>query len=284
MRVGIIFFGLPRHTSVTLPSIKKYILEALEGHTVFIESCLSLQDSIANERSAEFTHLDATNYEFFKQYPHQFVPPNLLLNNYLHAELLKFGDKWADDGQSLNNLMMQLQCIKNAYINCKQHDCDIYLFVRPDLIIHEPIPIQLFIKKYAHKNAILLPSWQWHGGVNDRFAIATKVSAEIYGLRYDQVLAYCTNKQKPLHSESFLRYLLSLHQVKIKTCQTKMSRVRVIGPIKDEIFSCVMRMGGFKNAFYAQMNQLVLLDRILGLLKVTLRYVAMQLKLTRRPW
>lgn len=279
MKIGIIFFGLPRNTQSTLPSIKKFIFDALAGHEIFIESCFSLQSYISNAHSNEATILDQSNYDFFKQYPHQFIQPEALLDKDLFEQVIQFGDKWKDNGRSLKNLLMQLNCIQIAYLRCKKHDCDFYIFVRPDMIIHEIIPIKAFIGGYANKKAVLLPSWQWHRGINDRFAITTRSAADIYGLRTQQTVNYCLDSKKPLHSEGFLQHLLSINNVKIRTFNTKMSRVRANGHISAEEFSPVKRMGGFRPACYAQLHQIYLKDSLLGLVKIVGYYFS---KVTRQ--
>ncbi len=262
IKIGVIFFGLPRDTSVTLPSIKRYILDILDDYEVFIESCFSWQEQVVSVRSGENGAINESNYDFFKSHSHQFLTPSQLLDLSIYEQISKFGDPWCNGGVSLRNLLMQLNCIKKAYLQCKENNCDFYFFVRPDIVIEESIPINLFFAKGKNKNAALIPSWQWHeGGVNDRFAIVTKSSADAYALRYDHVLEYCKSKGLPLHSESLLAYQFKRNNVKIWTFPAKMSRVRLGGVVKEECFSMINQMGPSKSILQSQLSQIVLKDR-----------------------
>lgn len=279
MKIGIIFFGLPRCTEITLPSIQQFIIEPLAEHELFIESCFALQDEISSTHSKEQSVLDASNYDFFKQFPHQFVLPENLLETDLHQTILQFGDRWHDNGLSLKHLMMQLNCIQRAYLKCKQQNCDFYIFIRPDLLIHEFIPMSLFFKQHAFQRSVLVPCWQWYRGVNDRFAVVSKSAADTYGLRYSKIVDYCKYLNRPLHSETFLLYQLVHNDICIKTCTSKMSRVRVNGAIEFETFSAVKRMGGFKLAIYAHSRQLMFLDKLIGFWNIFKYYIAKFLKI-----
>ena len=278
MKIGIIFFGLPRCSALTVPSIQNFIIDELKKHELFIESCLSLQTSVLNVRSDENHQIEDINYDFFRSYPHQFIEPDSLLDMKLHAELLRFGDAWEDNGASLRNLLLQLASMQKAYLNCKKNECDFYIFVRPDLIIQDPIPLQNFISRFADKHAIMLPGWQWFKGVNDRFAIASKSAADAYGLRYDHLLSFCRNSHRPIHSERFLSSQLSSHQIIIKTCTTRMSRVRASCQARDEVFSVVRRMGGFKCALHAQLGQVVWSQKLIGLTQIVMYYLTKPFK------
>jgi hypothetical protein len=285
IKVGIVFFGLPRASAMTLPSIQQYIFDELSEYAVFVESCLTEQASIHNPRSNELCQLDQSNYDFFKTKPHEFLLPNALLDTELHARLLQFGDAWEDDGLSLKNILMQLHSLKRAYLRAKQHDCDVYVFVRPDLLIHEYIPIQAFIRQYANKNAAMFVSWQWFGGMNDRFAVASALAADAYALRYDQVLNYCQTYNKPLQGERFLAACLKNAQVAIKTCRTPMSRVRATGEIKAENFSSANGKRGFKNKWLTVVGQVRLQDQVLTLIEMIAYFfysIAVRLKIAKK--
>ena len=287
IKVGVIFFGLPRATAVTLPSIQQYVFDELKEYSVFVESCLTIQDSVNNPRSNELCALDKSNYDFFKTKPHQLLLPNELLDANLHRQLLQLGDAWQDNGQSLKNLLMQLHSIKLAYLKAKQNECNVYLFIRPDLLIHDYIPIKEFIQQYAHKKAAMVPSWQWFGGLNDRFSVVSAQAADAYGLRYDQILNYCLANKQPLHGESFIADCLKNNQTIIKTCRTKMSRIRASGEIKSEQFSNIMGKRGFKNVLFAIFSQVRLQDKMLTLFelfKFTLYSVAVKLKIAQRRY
>lgn len=272
MKIGIIFFGLPRHTQTTYPSIEQFIFNELAEHEVFIESCFSYQAHISNAHSNENIVLDKENYTPFDQFPHLFISPDSLLDQALYEKVLKFGDKWKDNGKSLQNLLIQLNCIKKAYLRCKKNDCDFYFFVRPDLLIEDTIPIKAYLTQYVNSKTLMLPSWQWFKGINDRFAVTSKLAADTFGLRYDEALSYCEINNQPLHSEAFLFHQLTKNNVKIKTCSAKMYRVRANGKIEQETFSVVKRMGGYKKAFLAQMNQMELKQRVIGILKIILYF------------
>lgn len=271
LRVGIVFFGLPRCTKITLPTIEKYILCGLPvGCELFICASFSYQTKVTNKRSCEDGDVLASNYDYFLQYPHIFTAPEHLLDMALYEQLCTYGDKtWHDEGMSLRNLMLQLNSLRLGYLACKKNECDFYIFVRPDLFIHDLIPIADFIKKMrGQSNAVMVPSWQWHRGINDRFCVAGRQAADVFALRYERMLNYCQVSGREMHSERFLAHELRAHNVTIKTCSARMSRIRINGGIVQEEFSPLHRMGGSGIAFRAQCAQLYYRHKVLGIVRL----------------
>jgi hypothetical protein len=270
LKIGVIFFGLPRNSYLCLPSIQRFVFEELAGHEVFIESCLSLQQTICNGRSNEVGVLEQSNYAFFQTHPHRFISPKDIFDDKLHSELMSHGDPWNDQGISLKNLLLQLALLKIGYLNCKKNNCDMYLFVRPDLLIIDRVPIATFISRHYGKKAMMVLSWQWWGGCNDRFALATRSAADAFGMRYDKLLDYCNKHDKPAHSERFLFEQLRSSKVRIVSCSTKMARVRTTGEVVNEDYSTTgVAMGGFIRATFAQFSLVHRFSALRGVLMVS---------------
>jgi uncharacterized coiled-coil protein SlyX len=99
--------------------------------------------------------------------------------------------------------------------------------LRPDLDIIDDIDLD-FLLSLATGSSVIVPGWQFFGGVNDRFAIAApgKPSA-VYANRLGKVFQYLSLTGRSFHSENYLFDVLSLQNLRIlPVVQTRFVRVR----------------------------------------------------------
>ena len=84
-----------------------------------------------------------------------------------------------------------------------------------------------------------MPGWQFFGGVNDRFAIASAgLASETYANRLDTIFQHLTLTNRPFHSEQYLFDILALRKIRVlPIVQTRFVRIRsgkVLHPEKTQ--------------------------------------------------
>ena len=246
MKIVIVFFGITRSLSSTLPSIEKNIITPIRKFgNVSMLGHFFQQEAIDNPRSNENGLLDQNEYKLLNLDWTQLEKTDLCLDKWQFQRICKHGDAWNDDFKSLKNLIHQLHSLYCVTQEAIKYQPDIVLFCRPDLLYHDNFsPI---LNKAAHqtkKQNAYIPFWQWQTGLNDRFAICTgRKSIEAYGMRIEQIQNYFETFNEPLHSERLLKFALARQRIHVKPVRLRASRVRLGGEVKDESFSFLYHMG-----------------------------------------
>ena len=114
-RIAVLFFGLPRCSSVCMPSIERNLLEPLRalgvGAEIHTLHHLNRQQEVVNPRSNENGALDEDNYRWFAGREGVVEAPDPALIATMLPSLLAFGDTYGDGGASLRNLLFQLMIL-----------------------------------------------------------------------------------------------------------------------------------------------------------------------------
>lgn len=238
MKISIAFFGLPRCSRITVPSIEDNIFKQIPRNaTVKCFYHFYQQNEVVNAHSNESGQLDQANYDFFKSFEGILEKPEDVLPNLNFEEFKKFGNAWGGkDFNSLKNLLLQLNSLKKVTQLVEESDPDCVLFARPDLCYHDPLLAKNYDLALKFKDAVIIPEWQWGLGVNDRFAVLGKNAYKIYGKRIDEAQNYCLEGNRPLHSERFLKYVILKNHKELFTLDAKASRVRINGEFAKEKF------------------------------------------------
>lgn len=237
MKIAIAFFGLPRCTVKAFPSIEENILKQLPAEaSVKCFYHFYQQTHVVNAHSCENGELDLSNYERFKEYDGLLEKPEDVLPGLPFEKLKKFGDAWKGDFTTLKNLLLQLHSLKKVTELVESFEPDCVLFVRPDMVFHDPIKALYYRMCQMLSDSVFLPEWQWGIGVNDRFAIVDKSAYQTYGKRLDEAINYCLEGNRPLHSERLLKYALIKNKKEIYILKAKASRIRVNGEFAPEKF------------------------------------------------
>ena len=243
MKIAVAFFGLPRCSRLTFPSIEREVLSRFPQEAeVKCFFHLYQQDSVHNVRSGESGVLAPENYDPFKGMNGELQTPDSFLGGSDLAALKVYGDTWKDEFKSLQNLLMQLNSLKCVTRKVQSWGPDIVVYLRPDLLYHSPLPDWSFNYCYENPKAIFVPGWQWGKGLNDRFAICGNQTYLVYGNRIDQCIEYCKTMRDSLHAERFLKYVLQKNQLKILLMMSRASRVRINGDVRDEDFKQKMSL------------------------------------------
>lgn len=236
---AIAFFGIDRRLDLTAASIFKNIVEPAEalfevksvGHLWRIQR-------INNQRSGEFGSFPSPRVSLLPAGEYRIEPPLDLPTIRELQELCRFGDFWQDEFTSLSNLYSQLVSLCRATEMALQLRPSCVIFVRPDLAYHDSLRRALKVAVAAERELILLPHWQPHGGLNDRFAICCGDRAiRAYGMRLKSARNFCQSTGGALHSERLVRFAIAKAGVQVRTIQARASRVRLDGRVHPEDFS-----------------------------------------------
>jgi hypothetical protein len=237
MKIAVALFGIPRASDQALPTLLHTALRSVRelGHVkVFYH--LFHQTHIRNPRSGEDAPLPPDNYKPFEQFEGELEPADACLQRWSYEELKANGDAFGDDFQSMRNLVHQLHSLWTVTERAASWRPDVVLFLRPDLVYHDPIPAQWVVAARRNPDLVVLPDWQWWGGVNDRLAVCGRSSFAAYGRRIELAARYCEQTRRALHSERLLRFALRHAGVRLRTRPLRASRIRIDGRIVEENF------------------------------------------------
>lgn len=239
MRIALAFFGLPRCSPVTFPSIQAGLVAPLAAAgELRVFHHLWRQQHVGNLRSAEDHHLDARNYDPFGGFEGTIAEPPPQPSALLQR-IAAHGDAFHDGFLSLRNLLLQLESLYEVTQRIAAAQPDMVVFARPDLLYHEPLAPGDIAFALAHPDSVTLPCWESWGGFNDRFALCGARAWRAYGGRLLLADHYCERTRSPLHSESFLAHAMQFAGVHVRTMPMRASRVRVDGRIEEEDFQGV---------------------------------------------
>lgn len=236
--IAVAFFGMPRCSAATVPSIEARILQPLrECARVRVTYHLFHQLRIDNPRSGEAGELDPSNYDFVAPYAGRLEAPPDLRDTAVYEIARQRGDYWHDAGKSLHNLLLQLRSLESVWREVQTHDPDAVVFLRPDLLYHDAIDLGLVRYIARHPWACAVPDWQWHHGCNDRFAICGRRAATVYATRAQLIEEWCRVHRGPFESEALLAFALRRGGARVLAMPLRASRVRIGGTVQAEPFT-----------------------------------------------
>lgn len=232
--VNICMYGLNRSLGVTVHSIDEKILRPLKSVASEIYSYAAFNVTASGEfsskRSGEgLSRIADDQQDLLPGFQIQLVDQDDFDAGFKLTDVLIFGDHYQDDGGSVLNMMRALHALKSCYNSIPLHARQSFptIFVRPDLDIIDDLDIE-FLLSHATGNSIVVPGWQFFGGVNDRFAVAAAGHAsDAYANRFDTVFQYLALTGRPFHSERYLFDVLNLKRIKfLPIVQARFVRVR----------------------------------------------------------
>lgn len=241
-RCAFVFFGIDRRLDLTGPVIDTMaVAPARARFDVSASGFLWTPARIDNPRSGEAADLTPPRFDCLPRGNYRCAPPRPPETVPLFSQLAAFGDYW-DDGQlSLSNVVAQLESLRRATDMALARDPDIAVFLRPDLLYHDSFAVVLDRATDAAATGrplALVPHWQPHGGLNDRFAICVGEAAiRAYGHRISVALDFCRTTGQPMHSEKLVRHALTRAIVPVGRIALRASRVRIDGRAWPEDFS-----------------------------------------------
>lgn len=138
---------MPRNSAICYPSIVEKIYGSINNFNVRSFYHFYDKEEVVNERSGESDVLLKTNYSCFEFMEGIIESPDLCLESWGFERLKSFGDTWNDNYASIGNLIHQLNSLYKVtnLIEVSLFDPDVVIFVRPDLIYHDILPMYSLI-------------------------------------------------------------------------------------------------------------------------------------------
>lgn len=239
MRIVVAFFGITRSLSLTVESIRANVVSPARsvGETVLVGHFFD-QNFVENPRTGESSALDPTEYKLLGLDSVQREQPSACLERWDFDRIRSNGDHWKNGFTSTSNLVHQLHSLWSVTKIALEYDPDIVAFVRPDLRYHDSLETAFMLAARARRACMLIPRWQWYGYLNDRFSICRGVRAiQAYGLRVERIPSYFIHLNRPLHSETLMRFAVDCSGLRIVPIEARASRVRAGGEVVAEDFS-----------------------------------------------
>ena len=269
-RVVIAFYGITRSLKYTIESIRSNVIEParLVGDVTLLCHFFK-QATISNPRTSEFGLLDLDEWKLLTPDFISLQEVDTATEDVHIQKLTPYGNAWEDNGESLRNVLRQMLSLQRVTAMISNHvqSADVVIFLRADMEYHDRFPMEKLIQS-IHPYKVMIPFWQWSGGLNDRFAICGRLSYQIYGSRVEKSLAYCQCYFKPLHSERLLMYVLMRSPIQLAVTSMRATRVRFNGQRALESFNQVKlgkRIDGFLRCNFC--TSLLILGIRLGLVK-----------------
>lgn len=249
-RIAIAFYGITRSLKYTIDSIRENVIDpARVVGEVTVFSHFFKQADINNPRTGEVGALDTEEWQLLQPDVSKLDEVDLDLEDRYIRELMPYGNAWEDEGQSLRNILRQMVSLQRVTTMIQERlpTVDLVFFLRADMEYHDRFPVGEWIN-VIRPYTVMIPFWQWSGGLNDRFAICGRQSYAMYGARVTRSLAYCQHHHKPMHSERLLMFVLMRSPIQLAVTSMRATRVRSNGQRASETFSQVKiakRIDGF---------------------------------------
>lgn len=156
----------------------------------------------------------------FATTPQEFV--DMQIEPQMAGTCNKYGDYWGDKtcGVTLNYLrglysQKQVHGMIVAHEHTRKQKYDIVVMLRPDVLFTRQLNLKYFdsaadgLFGKPQKAILFTPSWSTWGGANDRFMLGARGSVMHALQRLDYTVAYCARKNGKLHSETFLKWVIT---------------------------------------------------------------------------
>lgn len=237
-QINICLFGITRSLNYTHKSIIQNIIEpAQKVGKVKIFAHFFDQKTIKNVRSNE-NNSNNREYTFFDYNEVILEEPRAIDDFACWPKIERYGDAWQDNWQSTQNLLHQLSSLYQVSLLSCAEKPDLVLYIRPDLKYHKSFKNTLkSALSQREKSICWLPKWQSYWGLNDRFSVCSGDASKIYGQRFSQISDFVSENECSLHSENFLKFVMSKTQTRVKNLNITASRVRSNHVQVEEDFS-----------------------------------------------
>jgi hypothetical protein len=187
--------------------------------------------------------LDINEYKLLNPDYYKIDEQSIFDKNYNYEYIYKYGDAWNNNNESLHNLIRQLNSLQSVFNLTKDKKYDYYLILRPDLLYNKKIDIQIILENLNTEH-IMIPNFGWNKIIldgsnkqlNDRFAFGTYKSIEIYCNRINYIKLYFEKLNIPLHSESFVYFIMNYFNINYKLIDFNAQRIRSNGIIEKKIY------------------------------------------------
>jgi hypothetical protein len=237
-KIAICYWGMTRSTKYVYNSHFNNLFNVLKNnsidykvfmHTWKVENDQNIVwENVCNEQVdyQEYTLLQPDVYKIEEQ---KKFTDQLIFSDYFNRELY---DKYGGDThhewrpQLIKNHLCALESQKRVYkmANDTGETFDYVIFIRPDVQILNPFDINIL---NAHFD-IIIPSYDHHEGLNDRFAIIHFKNATNYACRIDEIKEFRKNNGR-IVSEKYVKFIINKYYNNLKYIDFSMKIVRPNG-------------------------------------------------------
>lgn len=237
MKIAIAFYGITRSLRYTIDSIERQIfVPARAAGQVKVYAHFFMQVRIDNPRTDEVGLLDTEEWQLLNADQVLLEPPDIELEDWYVSQLFPFGNAWEDQGQSLRNILRQLISLERVTRAIEADaGADVVVFVRSDLRYHDPFDFSAWASS-VQPLTVIVPFWQWSGGLNDRFAVCGCETYGVWGLRIQHALRFCRTKRRSFHAERLLMDVIKHSPVRFTVMPLRATRIRMNGGEAAETF------------------------------------------------
>lgn len=238
VRIAVCFYGIVRSLSSTISSIRSNVIQPARGvGDLRVFAHLFDQTTISNPRSGEFGILETGQHSLLCADRIELERPGVQESRLERLKSLARVDPWGDGFRSLNNLLHQLYSLGRVQQMASEWGADVFVFVRPDLRYLDSFSSVLDqAAQEASRPVVFYPSWQLHGGLNDRFAVVCgSTAARAYSNRGKSLETLLASASR-FNGERLLRFALFQARVKLVPFYVRAERVRLGGRVVVESF------------------------------------------------
>jgi len=249
MKFCFCFFGLNRSLSKTIASIEQQVFGPVRkagfDYTVYA-AFMDPGETFTNYRSGEVGCAPERGSEQLLGTKKFLMIDQTKADQQLDNSMA-FGsrDPWGDHYTSVRNACRALVSLDAVTKLWEENEADpdqtIFVYLRPDMIYHDPLPLKDITDAFAKfgANLFLTPFWATFGGLNDRMAVLGSNAARAYGHRIQIMDTFLAELGTGMHAETFVRYVASRIPSALDqpALQMTASRLRSNGKLRREYFS-----------------------------------------------
>jgi hypothetical protein len=233
-RVAVCYWGMVRTLEQCYPSHKKYVYDVLEDNKIEYDIFMHTWTT-EGKQWVWFWNVDTPNNFSACEL---LQPKHLAVENqdeyvasldYENTKDIYQNFSAADRVWKEPRLVLNLLCalesqrrVLDMVLQSTEH-YDLVIFIRPDVRIVDPLPIQEMLS--LKENDIIIPNFAHHRGLNDRFAIMPLTMAPHYAYRKDD-LPELRQKVDFITSERLLKYICEKYSFHIILAEFRFDFVR----------------------------------------------------------
>lgn len=245
MKIALCFYGLNRSLSITHRSILEQVIAPWsQAHEVkLFGAFLQPAGGIHNPRSQELgvpveqDSLGLLAFDATELVDQAQLDQAIGFDGFLP----ELKDYYADGHQSTRNIFRSLFALRQAHALARQSfDPDIVVFLRPDLFYIDRWDTSGMLGKLqaSGPQAVLTPIWQQWGGLNDRLAVCSRTSAQVFASRFEHILEFVIATEEGIQAERLLLWHCLQQGLDFSSCFAERAiRVRATGLFREENFA-----------------------------------------------
>ena len=249
MKICLAVVGLARSLDICLPSIEHNLFRSLAiAPGLRVSRSFTLSHSakpLNNERTGE-SLAPTIEPQILRSERATLLPLETIReeSSALFSRALTKGEWLEGSGRNLRNYLEFLTVLKKAGDSLALEDADIFIFIRPDLLVLDRfIPIRGIT---LSENSIITPRWGKFLGLNDRMAIIPQRFIPEYFSRLDTVEEFL-DEHGPLDPEKHLAWALRGIPSR-PSLTTELVRVRAGGVIAEKDLERLETSGPIRRA------------------------------------